>query len=67
MSASDTPSEPRATCDAEAAGYDGLFGVACSLPLGHKGLHNDGWTEWDFVDPELRNSIEPPQTEVPRV
>ncbi len=61
-----TPKEPE-KCSAETAGYDGMFGIYCSLPAGHKGLHNDSdWVEWDFVDAEFRNSTDPPQTNVPR-
>jgi len=48
------------TCLAEAAGYDGMFGVYCELPKGHDGPHNDGFVEWDFIDPRYRNSKTPP-------
>lgn len=47
-------------CSAKAAGYDGMFGVECSLPEGHAGPHNDGDVEWDFVDTKWRNSDSPP-------
>lgn len=51
-------------CAAEAAGYDGMFGISCSLPDGHEGLHNDDdWVEWDFVDPSQRNSKTPAQAQ----
>jgi hypothetical protein len=44
------PSIPEADqCDAETAGYDGMFGVYCVLPKGHAGPHNDGWVEWRFT------------------
>lgn len=36
-------------CDAEAAGYDGMFGVYCDRPKGHDGLHCDGMIEWRDV------------------
>lgn len=48
------------TCPAETSGYDGLFGMYCELPMFHSGPHNDGIVEWDFLDPELRNSEQPP-------
>ncbi len=48
-----------AECDAEAAGYDGMFGVYCTLPAGHTGPHKDSEIEWDFVDPKYRNQAVP--------
>jgi hypothetical protein len=57
MGEATTPTEQK--CNAEAAGYDGMFGVYCELPAGHLGPHNDGFVEWDFVDPDFRNSDDP--------
>jgi len=61
--ASNTAIEPQ-TCPAETAGYDGMFGVYCELPIDHAGPHNDGFVEWDFVDPRWRNNTDPPKAEV---
>lgn len=36
-------------CDAETAGYDGMFGVYCTRIAGHDGLHCDGLVEWRDV------------------
>lgn len=33
-------------CDAQFAGYDGMFGVYCERPQGHDGLHKDGTVRW---------------------
>ncbi len=62
-----------AKCSAEAAGYDGMFGIYCNRPSGHSGFHLDtdyiAWLEVTELTPELEAAIfgsegdPPPRTE----
>lgn len=39
------------TCPAEEAGYDGMFGIYCELPVGHAGAHQYGDIAWTYLEP----------------
>ena len=37
-------------CGSETAGYDGMFGVHCDRPKGHKGDHIYRWENWEEIE-----------------